>query len=118
MKEDWLNYKFIYLQEWQGFVEEVGKNYFLARLIDITSGGTDEKAKIPFSAIKEEDMDYIKEGAIFFWDTGNLIKDGKKIPMSIISFYKKEFTKEDLEKAEKRAKELFETFKLRRLKGN
>jgi len=111
MKEEWLNHKFIYLQEWEGCIVEVRENSFLARLTDITNGDTDEEAEIFFEDVREEDRKYIKEGAVFYWDIGNLIKNGKKISMSIINFHKRKFTKKDFEKAKKRAEELFKKIK-------
>ena len=66
------------LQEWEGWVVEIGEDEFLARLVDVTAGATvsepewieEEEALIPFSEIDEDDLKQLREGSIFRWVIG------------------------------------------------
>lgn len=60
----------ISLQKWRGIVEEVGKDFFIAKLINLTEKGYDEQAEISNDEITQEDIDLIKPGAIFYWSIG------------------------------------------------
>ena len=60
------------LQEWEGYVVEIGEDEFVARLVDLTAGmsyETDE-ATIPMEEISEHDAEKISEGDIFRWVIG------------------------------------------------
>lgn len=60
------------LQEWEGYVLEVGEEAFEARLIDMTVGGTyeGEEATIPLLEISDHDAKRLRVGAIFRWVIG------------------------------------------------
>ena len=60
------------LQEWEGYVVEIGEDEFVARLVDLTAGmsyETDE-ATIPMEEISERDAEKMSEGDIFRWVIG------------------------------------------------
>ena len=60
------------LQEWEGYVVEIGEDEFVARLVDLTAGmpyETDE-ATIPIEEISEQDAEKMSEGDIFRWVIG------------------------------------------------
>ena len=60
------------LQEWEGYVVEIGEDEFVARLVDLTAGmsyETDE-ATIPMEEISEHDAEKMSEGDIFRWVIG------------------------------------------------
>ena len=60
------------LQEWEGYVVDVGATDFVARLIDLTAGSEreTEEATIPLTAISDCDAERIREGSIFRWMIG------------------------------------------------
>lgn len=60
------------LQEWEGYVVDIGKTDFVARLIDLTAGAEheDEEATIPLAEISDRDAERIREGSIFRWVIG------------------------------------------------
>ena len=60
------------LQEWEGYVVEIGDTDFTARLFDLTAkeGGEQEEAIIPFSEISDQDTERLREGSIFRWVIG------------------------------------------------
>lgn len=60
------------LQEWEGYVVDVGATDFVARLIDLTAGSEreTEEATIPLTAISDRDAARIREGSIFRWVIG------------------------------------------------
>lgn len=60
----------ISLQKWRGIVEEVGKGYFTAKLINLTDKGYDEHAEISNDEITQEDIELIHPGAVFYWSIG------------------------------------------------
>ena len=59
------------LQEWEGYVLEVGDTDFEARLVDLTAGSSheQEEANIPFAEISDK-YAKIRPGSIFRWVIG------------------------------------------------
>ena len=55
------------LQEWEGYVVEIGETDFVARLIDLTAGSEHEEAEatIPLVEISDDDVARMREGSIF-----------------------------------------------------
>lgn len=60
------------LQEWEGYVLEIGDEKFTARLLDLTADASlaEEEAEIPLSEISKNDRDQIGPGSIFRWSIG------------------------------------------------
>ena len=59
------------LQEWEGYVEEVGEIDFVARLIDLTDESKYEaEAVIPLVEISDDDAAKVSAGSIFRWVIG------------------------------------------------
>ena len=64
------------LQEWEGWVTEIGNEDFTARLLDLTAAPITvgasrmEEAVIPFSEILDDDRKKMREGSIFRWVIG------------------------------------------------
>ncbi len=60
------------LQEWEGYVVEIGEDEFVARLVDLTAGRSfeTEEATIPMEEISEDDAGKLREGDIFRWVIG------------------------------------------------
>ncbi len=60
------------LQEWEGYVVEIGETKFTAHLTDLTAGDAheSEEATIPRSALSDEDNARMRVGGIFRWAIG------------------------------------------------
>lgn len=60
------------LQEWEGYVIEIGTDDFVARLLDITadSSSEEEVATIPLEEVSERDKNRMELGSIFRWVIG------------------------------------------------
>lgn len=60
------------LQEWEGYVLDVGATDFTVRLIDLTAGSAyeEEEAAIPLAEISDDDAEKIRAGSIFRWVIG------------------------------------------------
>ena len=60
------------LQEWEGYVVEIGDEDFTARLVDLTANHSyeSEEATIPFAEISERDAAGMTAGSIFRWVIG------------------------------------------------
>lgn len=60
------------LQEWEGYVVEVGSDEFIARLIDLTAGSSheEEEVTIPLDEVSESDSSGMIVGSIFRWVIG------------------------------------------------
>ena len=60
------------LQEWEGYVLEIGGQDFVARLVDLTAGSTHEgeEAVIPLAELSDEDSAKMRPGSIFRWVIG------------------------------------------------
>lgn len=55
------------LQRWEGFVIEMGKDTFTARLVPIVGEGGDLEAEIYADQIHPDDVTLIRPGALFYW---------------------------------------------------
>ena len=60
------------LQEWEGYVVEIGETKFTAHLTDLTAGDSHEgeEATIPRAALSDEDNARMRVGSIFRWMIG------------------------------------------------
>ena len=64
--------KFHTLQEWEGYILEVNKIEFTARLLDLTVGAKeeDEEVTVPLSEVGENEHKHLYPGSIFRWVIG------------------------------------------------
>lgn len=90
-------------QKWEGYVTELYDDYFSCRLKDLTAGGTDETADIPYNDISKEDLDTIQLGSVFKWTIDD---DGSHISFLKPTYYTKEEIDESKEWASKMIKNL------------
>ncbi len=60
------------LQEWEGYVVDIGNDEFVARLLDLSAGRIheSEEAIIPMAEISEHDASRMVAGSIFRWVIG------------------------------------------------
>jgi hypothetical protein len=101
------------LQEWEGYVWEIGDKTFTARLVDITAGGKyeDEIAEFLISDLSDTDTDLLKQGAVFRWVIGYQRQlTGNKRRVSQITFRRlPAWTKRDLIAAAQKASQISES---------
>ena len=77
------------LQEWEGYVLEVGETDFQVRLIDLTAGSSseEEEAIIPMEKLSDDYAFSMCNGSIFRWVIGYArIAEGTKKRVSRIAF--------------------------------
>ena len=60
------------LQEWEGYVTEIRRKTFVARLLDLTAGESlpHETAWIPLAQVSERDAGRMRPGSVFRWVIG------------------------------------------------
>ena len=69
--EPWSARSFHAIQEWEGYVVAIRDEDFVARLLDMTSGSTnEEEADIPLAEISPQDSAKIHLGSVFRWVIG------------------------------------------------
>ena len=104
------------LQEWEGYVLEINKTEFTARLVDLTAGASHEKeeAVIPLLEISDDDLKKMQKGSIFRWVIGYLHSpSGTKRRVSEFVFRDlPAFTKSDLRDGESWADDIMKSLDL------
>jgi len=94
------------LQEFECVILEVRGDEFEARLADMTNPDyPDEVAIIGINKIADEDREWVKEGAVFYWKITQL---GDQDPVSKLEFRKEYWTEEELQRAAAKATEWLE----------
>lgn len=97
------------LQEWEGYVAEIGDADFTVALVDITRGDkhVSETAVIPLKELSQKDAADLSLGQIFRWVIGyEYSMSGEKTTVSHIVFRDlPRLTDEDMEEARKWARE-------------
>jgi hypothetical protein len=58
-------------QKWEGYVIKINNNSFTARLTDLMSGSSGEKAEFPLEKVSKDDLKLVVPGAIFYWFIGH-----------------------------------------------
>lgn len=76
------------LQEWEGYVVNIGDTAFTARLVDLTAGGSheDEEAIVPLTEISRYDRAKMRKGSYFRWVIGYESTAGTRTRVSQIVF--------------------------------
>jgi len=86
---------------------------FIARLTDLTSGGTDEIVEFELDDISPDDMKLLSIGSIFYWSVGHYMENGQSVKRSDVRFQRLilldeddiEVTKSNIEKKYSKLKE-------------
>jgi hypothetical protein len=73
-------------QKWKGQIIEIKKNTFLAKLDDLTAGGTYETAEFDRDEITDDDLEFLKLGAVFYWSVGYSVRNGSVSKESVVRF--------------------------------
>ncbi len=102
------------LQEWDGYVIEIGEDDFTVRLLDLTAGSSheEEEAVIPLSEISEDDRKRMRLGSIFRWVIGyERSASGSKQRVSRIVFRELPVvTKQDIAEGEEWARKVAQSW--------
>ena len=102
------------LQEWEGYVTEIGDETFTARLIDLTADSEQEEEEADFLILDLSDTDrqLLRPGAIFRWAIGYSIKrSGSKKRISSIVFRRlPAWTDREIKENRKKAELMAATF--------
>jgi hypothetical protein len=103
---------FTLFQKWEGYVIEIGRETFSARLTPLEGQGSDQIAEIYLDEVGEIDQDLLEPGAVFYWSIGYRRRpSGTKERSSIIRFRRlPNWTRYELKRAERRAQEIDELF--------
>ena len=98
------------MQEWEGYVLEVGETNFIARLVDLTAGTAheQEEAVIPRAELSEGEDAKMRPGSVFRWVIGyRCSPEGTKERVSRIVFRDlPAITSSDLQEGEAWAQEM------------
>lgn len=100
--------QFNVLQKWEGVVTGINFENFSATLYDRSEKNIDEEASFSIDDVSDQDLDLLKEGAIFYWSIGYLEKSsGQRMRSSIMRFRRLPFWSEiEIEAASKEAENL------------
>lgn len=99
----------VVLQKWEGFVLEIGKETFTARLAPLVGDGGDQIAEIYRDEIDDQDQQLLEPGAVFYWSIGYLDKPSGRQRFSLIRLRRLPiWSATELRAAEKKAAELGE----------
>lgn len=72
------------LQGWEGLVTQVLDNSFMAIITDKTNSDNDqEEVELDLGEIPDEDLRFVRAGALFYWSVG--YEDGLGIPRQRVS---------------------------------
>jgi len=74
------------IQSWEGYVIDIFKYYFTARLTDLDEQEQDEDVEILLKDVSEDDKKLVEPGAIFYWHVGFENERGTIKRSSIIRF--------------------------------
>lgn len=110
MKQD---RKFQLLQSWEGRVEEIKGEDFIATLLDKTDPtNPEEGVELSLHEVSEEDQNLVRPGAVFYWSIG--YEDSPGFPRQRISKIRFRrlpgWTKQEVKTAEEKANEYSSLF--------
>jgi len=98
-------------QSWEGCVEEVFDDYFVATLTDLNNSTITDSVEIKNIAISDQDDEaLLKKGAVFFWEIGRKYTGRKRELVSTIKFRRlPTWTEKEINHAKKEANEISNT---------
>jgi hypothetical protein len=103
------------LQEWEGYVINIGKSTFLARLTDLSVGAcrAEEQVELLIDDLSDDDRAILEPGRVFRWAIGyQRSRSGSKKRVSHIVFRRlPQWTRKELDQAIKEGQEIAEAMK-------
>ena len=102
------------VQEWEGYVVDIGASEFVARLVDLTAGSSheEEEAIIPLAQVSGHDFARLRLGSIFRWVIGyetSAVESEKWVSRIVFRDLPK-VTKTDLREGKAWARRVLESF--------
>jgi len=99
------------IQKWEGYVLDVGRDIFRARLVSIVGEGPDQEAEIYLEEVDPDDQELVQPGAVFYWTIGYLDRPSGRLRGSILRFRRLPALSEpELETARREAEKLESLF--------
>lgn len=96
------------LQRWEGYVVEITKDSFFARLRDLTNlDGPDIEAEIITSQLNDKELEYLEVGAHFDW----VIFGDSNETWSEFTFDKRRYTVEEIAALKERCRQSIERYR-------
>ena len=102
-------FNFVAMQEWEGYVTEIGENTFTAILVDLTQKENEptEEADFEMDEISNNDRKLLKIGSVFRWAIGYNTAGSTKMKSSFVVFRNlPAFSKKELDAAQSKAESL------------
>jgi len=99
--KEWRNSHFITIRKWEGVVEDVSIDSFVARLKDVAGELPDERVELDFDELTNMDeKSLVEKGAIFSWTMGySISKSGTRKRQAILIFRRMpKWKQEDIER--------------------
>ncbi|QNF31308.1 hypothetical protein HUW51_00690 (plasmid) [Adhaeribacter swui] len=94
-------------QKWVGYITSIKETSFIARLKDLTNGGTDEETELDFNEISPDDKQLISLGAVFYWTIGKEMHNGQIKSESLIRFKRTPWQVQEFDEAMDAADDLY-----------
>lgn len=73
-------------QKWIGHVVEIQDDHFIAKLEDLSAGGTNELAEFDMVEISNDDIELFGLGAIFYWSVSFVFDKGQIEKKELLRF--------------------------------
>lgn len=103
------------IQKWRGHIIEVNEDSFLAKLDDLTEGGTQEVAEFKQREVHPSERQFISLGTVFYFYIAYKISMGTLSKETVIKFQKPiQWNESNFDRASDRATRLSEFFEKKR----
>ncbi len=99
--------RFVVLGRWEGVVEEVGRDWFRSRVVDLEESSPDEHIEFPLSEVGPEEKHLVFPGGRFYWTLGRrYTRSGRPNQVSVLRFQRlPRWTEDELRRAKEWAEE-------------
>jgi hypothetical protein len=99
-------------QSWDGYVIDINKDHFVARLEDMTNPGTHEIMTFDLDDVSPEDESLLSIGSTFYFSVGYVLNNGQREKTSLLRFKRiVEWTDEEFDRAIDRAEKISKKLK-------
>lgn len=73
-------------QKWIGIIEDISKDTFKAKLVDLFEEGTYEIGEFDIEEVSPDDKELLVKGGVFYWSIGYEMVNGQRKGQSILRF--------------------------------
>jgi hypothetical protein len=104
---------FVALQRWEGYVESVGEDSFVARLVDLEGRLPEEEAEFYLDDVSDGDLELVQRGNVFYWNLGYRISATRqRSKVSLLRFRRlPRWSSRDVERVKIETERLLDAFK-------